>query len=75
MLTAHRLRKLLAFDKKTGLLHWRVRPNSRIRVGSIAGSDRADGARKVTVEGKSYLQHRLIIFYLTGRWPAKRRAA
>ena len=73
MITASRLRKLLTYDRASGVMRWRAPTNTRIRVGSVAGSDRRDGARKITIEGKSYLQHRLIVFHQTGKWPAKKR--
>jgi hypothetical protein len=42
-LTASRLRKLLSYDKTTGLFRWLVRTSNRIRIGGIAGSRHRDG--------------------------------
>jgi hypothetical protein len=71
MLTASRLRRLISYNRTTGIMRWLVRPSNRIRVGSEAGSARRDGFRKVAIDGRSYLQHRLIIFHQTERWPSK----
>jgi hypothetical protein len=70
MLTASKLRRLLSYSKSSGLMRWRVRPNSRIRIGSVAGCDHKGGTRKITIEGRSYLRNRLAVLAVTGRWPA-----
>jgi hypothetical protein len=69
MLTASRLRSLLRYQASTGLMRWRVRPNSRIRIGSVAGCDHKGRTRKITIEGRSYLRNRLAVLAITGRWP------
>jgi hypothetical protein len=70
MLTASKLRRLLSYNKTTGLFRWRVRTSNRIRVGSVAGCERRDGFRKIAIEGKSYLANRLAVLHTTGRMPA-----
>jgi hypothetical protein len=70
MLTASRLRKLLSFEKSTGLFFWRVRTSNRIRVGDVAGSQRFDGFRKIVIDGISYVAQRLAVLHVTGDWPA-----
>jgi hypothetical protein len=72
MLTASRLRKLLTYDRATGLFHWLVRPSKRIRVGSIAGSKRRDGFIKIGIDKKSYLAQRLAVLHVTGKLPEGR---
>jgi hypothetical protein len=70
MITAERLRKLLSYNKATGIFRWLVRTSNRVRVGSEAGSARSDGFRKIAIDGKSYLSNRLAVLHTTGRWPA-----
>jgi hypothetical protein len=70
MLTASKLRRLLSYDKTTGLFRWMVRRPNRISVGDIAGSDHADGTRKINLEGKTYLLHRLAVLHITDRMSA-----
>ena len=69
MLTRERLKELLDCDFETGVLRWRVKPNRRIRVGSIAGTINDFGYRIVPVDGRRYRAHRLIWFYAHGEWP------
>ena len=69
MITASRVRKLLSYQKSTGLFRWRVRPSNRVGVGQIAGANHIGGARRIGVEGVSYLAHHLAALYVTGRWP------
>jgi hypothetical protein len=73
MLTAHRLRELLSFDKKTGIFRWKSPTNTRIRVGQIAGSMQAKGSRKITIDSETYVAPWLAVLYLTGRWPASNK--
>jgi hypothetical protein len=70
-LTASRLRKLLSCDKATGIFRWLVRTSNRVRVGGVAGSKRADGYRKIAIDGVSYVAQRLAVLHITGEWPAK----
>jgi hypothetical protein len=74
MITAEKLRRLLSYQKSTGHFRWRVRTSNRIRVGDIAGSNHRDATRKINLEGKTYLLHRLAFLYVTGRWPVQRVA-
>jgi hypothetical protein len=69
MLNAERLRDLLAYDKSTGIMRWKSPTSNRVRINAVAGSSRADGFRKITIDGRSYLQHRLAVLAVTGRGP------
>lgn len=72
MLTAERARELLAYDPETG---WLVRKSKRggSSVGDRAGwvNRKKSGyrSRHIRVDGKIYLEHRLIWFIVTGSWP------
>jgi hypothetical protein len=71
MLTAERLREVLSYNPETGAFTWLVSTSNRIRVGDVAGSVRPDGYRKICVDGRQYLAHRLAYLYVTGEWPAE----
>lgn len=52
-----------------GKLFWLKAPSKRIRAGSQAGTLRPTGYRQVRILGKSYLEHHLIWYLHTGKWP------
>lgn len=75
MLTQKRLKELLHYDPETGTFTWKVRTSNRVRVGDIAGSRHSTNggkyvAKKVRVDGVTYLAHRLAWFYMYGIWPS-----
>lgn len=69
--TIERVRHRLAYDPLTGVMTWRVPAGrwGRIPAGTVAGSQREDGYRFIFIDGRSYLLHRVIWFYVNGRWP------
>lgn len=67
-LTHERVLELFAYDPDTGLLTRRVK-KARQPVGSLVGSFDQDGYRHTKISGKMIRNHRLIVFYMTGRWP------
>lgn len=69
--TAERLRQLLDCDPVAGVLIWKVARGSRAKVGSIAGSIDSHGHRQICVDGKYYMAHWLVWFFVTGKWPEK----
>lgn len=69
MLTQKRLLEIVHYDPETGVLTWREPGRKRI-VGERVGSSKGAGwYRQVTLNGYNYLEHRLIWFYVKGRWP------
>lgn len=64
--TAERARELLDYDQETGALTWRVGH----RAGARAGGDAGRGYRTVSIDGRRYLEHRLIWLHVTGEWPS-----
>lgn len=76
-LRAEYLRRRLDYDPATGAFRWRAVPgDGRIinawnakHVGKVAGALRPDGYVKITIDGKSYLAHRLAWLHVTGEWP------
>jgi hypothetical protein len=69
MLTAERLRDVLSYDRASGVMRWKNPTSRRVGVGSLAGSKRVDGFRKIVIDGKSYLAHRLAVLHVTGKMP------
>ena len=68
MITQSRLKELLHYDPETGVFTWAVRRNG-IRNGGVAGGLDAKGYRKIGVDGRLYLAHRLAWLYVHGVWP------
>ena len=70
-LTAERLRKLLTYDPKTGLFHWKLmRKGLSEKRGTEAGGSRNTYVY-ICVDYKSYGAHRLAWLYMTDEWPTK----
>lgn len=69
MLTHDRLLAALNYDPVTGVFAWKVSTNGRIAIGQKAGWTSSNGHRSVTVDGKTYKEHRLAWFYVHGVWP------
>lgn len=70
MITRSRLKKLLKYERRTGLFRWRVSPrHGPAKAGDVAGSDNGRGHWRITIDGERYLAHRLAVFYVTGKWP------
>lgn len=68
------IRALLNYDKRNGLLTWRIDRGPKARAGDEAGTLRSDGFISVMVAGKVWLAHHLIWFYVTGELPKGRLA-
>lgn len=67
-LSLNRVRALLAYDRKTGRLMWKVSHGNR-RAGQVAGSRHSQGYVQVRLDGHVVLAHRLIVFVVKGEWP------
>lgn len=69
MLSQSRLRQLFRYDDTTGGLYW-VSPTSRaVREGQRAGRELNTGYRQVMVDGRRYLEHRLVWVWHYGAHP------
>ena len=71
MLTAERLREVLSYEPETGEFTW-LKPNPighRVKSGDLAGYF-VQGYRRIAVDGRTYLGHRLAWLYMKGEWPA-----
>ena len=67
--TQETLKRLLHYNRDTGIFIWRC---SRFGVtqGKEAGNLRPDGYRRIKIDGKLYLAHRLAWLYMTGTFPS-----
>ena len=63
------VRRVLSYDKDTGVLTWKERVAIRVMIGKPAGSLNNYGYIKVTLKGKQYMAHRLAWLLHTGQWP------
>lgn len=68
MLTAHRLRELLAYNPDTGVFTWKVK-YARAPLGAKAGAKDAYGYVVIRVDKVLYKAHRLAWLYTYGEWP------
>lgn len=69
-LTADRLRELVSYDPQNGVFRWVAPPKHKgPAVGKVAGSDHGGGYRKIKIDGRQHLAHRLAWLYVHGEWP------
>jgi hypothetical protein len=65
------LEELVCFlEYKEGKLFWIKSPSKRIQPRTRAGTLCPTGYRQVKIQGKKYLEHRLIWYLIKGVWPA-----
>lgn len=70
MLTYERAHELFEADFEAGTLTWRAdRASGSVKAGTRAGTRRADGYRKVNVDGAQYYEHRVLWLMAHGEWP------
>lgn len=68
-LTRSSLVELLLYDAETGEFFWKAARNGTKGAGAIAGNVGRDGYRRIRVNGKAYLAHRLALLHETGKFP------
>lgn len=71
ILTAELARKLLAYDRASGVLVRKVSLTNSVKVGDVAGSINKKGYISVCVGGRYYLAHRVIWLMEHGQWPTE----
>ena len=70
MLSHERLKEVLDYDPETGISTWLVDRRGTARAGARAGCiHTSHGYRQLRIDGKNYLEHRVIFFWMTGKWP------
>jgi hypothetical protein len=70
MLTLKRLKALLIYDPETGVFYWAAHRGGLARVGSVAGTNGAQGYTHIRVDGRQHRAHRLAWLYVHGYWPS-----
>lgn len=68
IITAARLRELLAYHPENGLFTWRF-DRYKCVAGEYAGTIDKAGYIVIVLDGRSYKAHRLVWLYVTGEWP------
>ena len=60
----------LNYDPNSGFLTWIRKPSNKVVVGSRAGTQVKDRDNRIIhLFGEVYIEHRLIWFMVTGKWP------
>ena len=67
MISQDRVKEL--FDYKDGKLFWKIYKSSRAQIGDRAGCLSKDGYRRIRIDGKDYLEHRIIWSLHYGYFP------
>ena len=68
-LTQHDLKLIVHYASDTGIFTFTQRVCNRLQVGAVAGSEKTDGYRMISIKGKKYFAHRLAWLYEYGRFP------
>lgn len=68
-LTVEKLRRVLDYDARTGILTWREKPSVAVKVGDAAGSKDARGYVRIGIENTVHAAHRLAWMHHTGQEP------
>lgn len=68
VVTASLVRELLDYNPETGIFLWRTYRQG-INIDRIAGTFDRKGYRKIRINGREYLSHRLAWLYIKGLWP------
>ena len=68
-ITQSELKRLLSYSPTTGIFTWNKKMSNHVPAGSEAGHITKTGHRRLCVNRKIYLVHRLAWLYMTGEWP------
>lgn len=66
MVTEERLHELLDYDPETGVFTWKVDYGRTAKAGSEAKGSLGSGYRRISIDGRGYAAHRLVILWLLG---------
>ncbi len=70
-MTQDELKSIVNYNPLTGIFTWKVSNNTKIKIGSRAGSfDKSKGYRKIRINKILYKEHRVAWFYVYGVWPS-----
>jgi len=68
-LTQKYIKRVLDYDKHTGLFTWKITCSNRAVKGTVAGCIASDGYVALRVNKINVRAHRLAYLYMTGSWP------
>lgn len=68
-ISAEKLRELVDYDPKTGILTRKVRTSNRVHVGDRVGTVVGNGYRLARIGGHLALEHQFAWLYVHGVWP------
>lgn len=68
-LTVERLRDLIDYDPRTGLMTWKFSRGRLAKEGDEAGTVHKDGHVFIGIDGKIYAATRVVYFFMEGTWP------
>lgn len=71
VLTQEILKSLLGYDPDTGVFRWKIKANSTLKPGAIAGCRCPQGYWVIRVFGKNMKAHRLAWLYVYGYLPKR----
>jgi hypothetical protein len=70
-MTQDELKEILNYDSLTGNFTWLVSKSKKIKIGDRAGCiAKSTGYRVIGINGKPYLEHRLMWLYYHGYFPS-----
>ena len=65
------LKKILHYNKRTGIFKWKITRGSRAKAGNIVGALAKSGYITIGINYKTYQAHRLAWLYVYGYFPKK----
>ena len=69
ILTQRELKRILRYNKETGLFTRKIATCNSVKVGDIAGFIQPSGYVSICIKGKEYRAHRLAFLYVLGYFP------
>ena len=70
-MTQDELKSILLYCLITGHFTWLKTNSKKMKIGDRAGCIRIDGYRSIKINGKTYLEHRLVWLFHHGYFPSK----
>lgn len=67
--TQNYLKSIFRFDQELGRFFWIVPRGKKIKPGTMPGHLKRDGYRYIKIDGKPFLEHRLVWLYFHGEFP------
>ena len=64
------MRSLLTYNAETGEIRYKIRMSARMKPGDLCGNVCARGYRRIIIDGKMYMAHRLAWTIHYGFWPS-----